>query len=114
MGSQKLAIQIHSVHTKEEVEIQTLKDQYLEGNYTEFESRRKREKIQKLVGINVGDRMVKSVVIEWKRNHIPAEQLIIEYRNVCEDVATEQQDSTVTPHLQSKLHRLEELILDRL
>jgi activator of 2-hydroxyglutaryl-CoA dehydratase len=111
MGNQKLEVQIHSVHTNEDIETQKLKEQYLEGKYTEFQTRRKREKIQKLVGIDIGEQVVKAVVVEWKSHHIPPEQLITEYRSVCKDIAKERQHSTVSPHLQSKLHRLEELIL---
>jgi hypothetical protein len=115
MGSRKLAVEIHSVHTNEEdVEVQTLKDQYLRGSYTEFETRRKQETIQRLVGIELEDEIVKAVVVEYKSRHIPAPQLLSEYRNVCEEIALERQHSTVSPHLESKLHRLEELVLTRL
>lgn len=115
MGSRKLVVEIHSIHTNEEdVEVQTLKDQYLRGSYTEFETRRKQETIQKLVGIEAGGGIVKAVVIEWKPSRIPPSALISEYRETCEEIAIESRHSTVTPHLHSKLHRLEELILKQL
>lgn len=114
MGSRKLEIQIHSVQTNEEVEPEVLKDQYLRGSYTEFETRRKQETIQRLVGIDVGDRVAKAVVVEWKSHHIPPEQLLSEYRDLCEEIGSERQHSTVSPHLESKLHRLEELLVERL
>lgn len=114
MGSQKLSVQIHSIHTNEDVSTEKLKGQYLDGNYTVFETRQKQKLIQKLVGIDVEGCMLKAVVVEYKSRHIPAEQLISEYRTVCEEIAIERQHSTVSPSLQRKLHRIEEIILDRL
>jgi ribosomal protein S3AE len=114
MGSRKLEVQIQSVHTNEEVDTQILKKHYLKGNYTEFEVRRKREKIQRLVGIEAKGGIVKAVVVEWKPHHIPAPELLSEYRALSEQIAIERQHSTVSPHLESKLHRLEELLLERL
>lgn len=114
MGTPKLAIQVHSIHTNEDVETQVLKNHYLRGSYTGFESRRKREKIQRLVGIEAEGGIVKAVVVEWKPHHIPAPELLSEYRAVSEQIVMERQRSTVSPHLESKLHRLEELLLERL
>lgn len=114
MGGRKLEVQIQSVHTNEEVESEVLKNHYLRGSYTEFETRRKQKTIQKLVGIEVGGGVAKAVVVEWKSHHIPPSELVGEYRSVCEEIAIERQHSTATPQLHSKLHRLEELIYEKL
>ena len=114
MGSRKLAVQIHSVHANEDISTERLKSKYLNGDYTEFETRRKRRKIQRLVRIELEERIVKSVVIEWKDHHLPESELVSEYRDTCEKIAIERQHSTVTPSLQTKIHRIEDIILQRL
>lgn len=109
-----LEIQICSVELESDIESEKLREQYLRGNYTELRKVRTQKKIKRVVAVEVQGDLVQVEFVEWKPSHIPGPTLLSEYQEVCEDVATEQQYSTVSPRLQHKLHRLEELILARL
>lgn len=112
--SRRLEIQLCSVETYSDVACEKVKGEYLNGNYTQLRKVSTQNKIKRVVAIQVEqDQIVETEVVEWKPSHIPLSELVSEYREVCEEIAIERQHSTVTPRLQSKLHRLEELILQR-
>lgn len=108
-----MEIQICSIQTDSDVACEKLKQQYLRGNYTELRKVRTQKKIRRIVAVETELGTFESTIVEWKPHHIPSEQLVIEYRNVCEEVTKQREHSTVTPHLQHKLHRLEKIIITR-
>lgn len=109
-----LEIQLCSVKTDSDVECEQLREQYLKGNYTELRKVRTQKKIKRIVAIEDSQDLVEVEIVEWKPSHIPASTLLSEYLETGKEIAIEEQSGTVTPHLQHKLYRLEELILEQL